>query len=281
MSETLPTPGGGKHSVVVAHTIVAGGVVAGLLGASCNAILGLDEVRPAAVDGGAGAGGGPGGNGGAEVGGRGGGGGGSGAGFMGAGGVGTGGTGGEMSGRSCGRVLSANGDFDLGMTSWNEAPERTPLIRKFDDPDVQVHQVTPQSGLHLLRLGAPSDNAYVVHYVEQYANIPADALEITMSGYVQVRTEEPMDRVYDEAWVRIFDEFEPSSPLFESVPRWSNLTRANSWTAFSFPMDVTSIAGTQTVFRIIADLDTSVPTYFYFDTVSVTVTTCLPPAQRP
>ena len=76
--------------------------------------------------------------------------------------------------------------------------------------------------------------------------------------------------------VQLFDEFEPASPFFQSVPRWSNLTHANSWTLLSFPVDVTSIAGKEMVFRIVADLDTSVPTYFYFDTVSVTVSGCLP-----
>jgi hypothetical protein len=218
--------------------------VVGLLGASCNAILGLDEVRPVPADG--------------------------------QGGGGSGGPAGGTSGRSCGSELLTNGTFDVGMTSWNEAPERTALVRKFDDPDVQAHQVTPQSGLYVLRLGAPSTDSYVVHYVEQYADIPADAQEITISGYVQVRTEEDRARVYDEAWVQLFDEFQRSTPFFSSVPRWSNLTQADSWTTFSFPVDVTSIAGKQMVFQLIADLDTGVPTYFYFDTVSVAVTGCGP-----
>jgi hypothetical protein len=256
----LADPHPGRHVMGVRHAIVAGWVVVGLLGASCNAIFGLDDVRPAPTEGRGGQGGGHGGSGGGV------------AGNAGGGGVGPGGTG----GRACGRELLTNGDFDLGMASWNEAPERTALVRKFDDPEVTAHQVTPHSGLYVLRLGAPSTNSYVFHYVEQYADIPSDALEITISGYVQVRTEEEMDRVYDEAWVQLFDEFEPSSPFFQSVPRWSNLTHANSWTLLSFPVDVTSIAGKQMVFRIVADLDTSVPTYFYFDSVSVTVSGCLP-----
>ena len=168
-----------------------------------------------------------------------------------------------------------NGDFDLGMSSWNEAPLGTRLVRRADDAEVASHQVTPQSGVYVLRLGAPSNN-YVVHYVEQYANIPSGALEITISGYLQIRTDEPPDDVYDEAYVQLFDESSPSSPFFRSAPRWSNLTQASNWTPFSFPVNVASIAGKQMVFRIVAELDTSVPTYFYFDTLSVTVTRCSP-----
>jgi len=37
-----------------------------------------------------------------------------------------------------------------------------------------------------------------------------------------------------------------------------------------------SIAGKQMVFRIVADLATSGPTYFFLDTVSVAVTRCSP-----
>ena len=200
-----------------------------------------------------------------------GGGGGNAAGAAGTGLAGVGGGGG-----ACRRELLTNGDFDLGVSPWSEAPLGTRLVRRFDDTEVASHQVTPQSGLYVLRLGAPSNNSYVVHYVEQYAAIPSGALEITISGQLQIRTEEPPDDVYDEAYLQLFEESMPASPLFRSAPRWSNLTQASSWTPFSFPVNVASVAGKQLVFRIIADLDTSVPTYFYFDTLSVAVTRCSP-----
>jgi hypothetical protein len=178
-------------------------------------------------------------------------------------------------GAGCRRELLTNGELDLGASSWSEAPQGTRLVRRFDDAEVASHQVTPQSGLYVLRLGAPS-NSYLVHYVEQYANIPSGAQEITISGHLQIRTDEPPDDIFDEAYVQLFDESTPSSPFFRSAPRWSNLTQANSWTPFSFPVNVGSIAGKQMVFRIVADLDTGVPTYFYFDTLSIAVTRCSP-----
>ena len=157
-----------------------------------------------------------GGSAGAAGGGRGGGTGGNVAGAAGTGSAGAGGGGGG-GGAGCRRELLTNGDFELAGSSWSEAPQGTPLVRRFDDADVASHQVTAQSGLYVLRLGAPSNN-YVVHYVEQYASIPSGALEVTISGYVQVRTEEPPDDVYDEAYVQLFDEATPSSPLFRSGP---------------------------------------------------------------
>jgi hypothetical protein len=210
---------------------------------------------------------------GAGAGGRGGGGvGGNTAGAAGMGSAGAAGSGGG----ACRRELLTNGDFDLGVSPWSEAPLGTRLVRRFDDAEVASHQITPQSGLYVLRLGAPSNNSYVVHYVEQYATIPSGALEITVSGQLQIRTEEPPDDVYDEAYLQLFDEAQPASPVFRSAPRWSNLTQASNWTPFSFPVNVASVAGKQMVFRITADLDTSVPTYFYFDMLSVAVTRCSP-----
>jgi hypothetical protein len=191
----------------------------------------------------------------------------------GAAGTGAAGTGGGAS--TCRRELLTNGDFDLAMTSWNEAPQGTALVRRSGDAELASDQVTPQSGLYVLRLGAPSDNKYVVHYVEQHADIPTGALEVTISGYLQVRTEEPPDDVYDEAYVQLSAEATPASPFFRSGP-WTNLTQANSWTPFSFPVNVSTIAGKQMIFRIVANLDTSTPTYFYFDTISVAVTRCAP-----
>ena len=191
----------------------------------------------------------------------------------GAAGMGPAGAGGGGGGGACRGELLTNGAFDLAASSWSEAPQGTRLVRRFDDAEVAGHQVTAQSGAYVLRLGAASNN-YVVHYVEQYANIPSGALEVTISGYVQIRTDEPPDDVYDEAHVQLFDESLPSSPFFRSAPRWSNLTQISGWMPFSFPVNVASIAGKQMVFRIIAELDSSVPTYFYFDTVSVAVTRC-------
>jgi hypothetical protein len=272
--------------MIVRYAIIVGCVLAGALGASCG------DIAVVPPDGGAGKGGGSGGRGGgaagttagaagtglagaAGTGPAGAGGGGAAGTNAGTAGTGPAGAGGSGGGAACRRELLTNGEFDLAASSWNAAPQGTRLVRRFDDADVASHQVTPQSGQYVLRLGAPSTN-YVVHYVEQYANIPTGALEISISGYVQIRTDEPPDDVFDEAYIVLFDEALPSSPLFRSAPRWSNLTQASSWMPFSFPVNVASIAGKQMVFRIIAELDTSVPTYFYFDTLSVAVTRCSP-----
>ena len=77
-----------------------------------------------------------------------------------------------------------------------------------------------------MRLGAPSNN-YVVHYVEQYANIPAGALEITISGHLQVRTDEPPDDVYDEASNHVTeDELVALTLAIVAVNGWNRLNIA-------------------------------------------------------
>ena len=178
-------------------------------------------------------------------------------------------------GAGCRRELLTNGDFELAMS----------LVERGAAGHTAGAQVRRRGGREppdhaaIRSLRPPtrrSQHQLLVHYVEQYANIPSGALEITISGYLQIRTEEPADDIYDEAYVQLFDEATPASPLFRSAPRWSNLTQANGWTPFSFPVNVASVAGKQLVFRVLADLDTSVPTYFYFDTLSVAVTRCSP-----
>jgi hypothetical protein len=236
-------------------------LLVGLLGASCNAILGLDQVHRAPDDGGAGHATG----------------GGSGGGVAGNAPGGRGGAGGAagIAGPSCGRELLIDGDFEQGMKPWNEAPTGATLVRTADDPEVQAQHVTPQSGSYLLRLGAPT-TGYLTHYVERYVELPADASEVTISGYLQVRTEEDPDQIYDTSYVQLVDEHHRSSPFFTSDPLWSNLTPASDWTKFSFPLDVTSIAGEEMVFQVVADLDNGRTTYFYFDSLSVAVTGCVP-----
>jgi hypothetical protein len=291
-------PGAGGSAVAGAGGAGRGGGIAGSAAGTAGSAAGTGAAGSAGAGGagrgggiagsaagtagGSGAGGGPGNGGGAAgtgpagAGGTafaGGGRGGAGAGGLAGAGTGAAGTGGGAA--TCRRELLTNGDFDLAMTSWNEAPQGTALVRRSGDAELASDQITPQSGLYVLRLGAPSDNKYVVHYVEQHADIPTGALEVTISGYLQVRTEEPPDDVYDEAYVQLSAEATPASPFFRSGP-WTNLTQANSWTPFSFPVNVATIAGKQMIFRIVADLDTSTPTYFYFDTVSVSVTRCAP-----
>jgi hypothetical protein len=162
----------------------------------------------------------------------------------------------------------------MGMAAWNEAPLGTTLVFRNTDAAVIADGVTPQSGQFVLRLGGPSTD-YLTHYVEQYIDIPPDATEVTVSGYLQVRTLETENLPNDKAYVVIAEEPQFDPPFFLSMP-WSNLTPATSWTAFAVKAAVASVAGKQMVLRIIANLDTSIATYFYFDAISAVVTGCSP-----
>jgi hypothetical protein len=253
---------------------------------ACNAILGLDDVRPLLADAGTDGGGG-GGAGGATTGNSGVGGavgiggvsGTGGAGGVGgtsgnAGRTGTAGAGAADAGRSsCGLELSKNGNFELGTSSWDEAPLGTTLVFRGNDPALIADGVTPHSGQFVLRLGAPSDT-FLTHYVEQYVDIPADASELTVSGFLQIRTLETAPDIIDEALVMFSDDIHPDQPLLASEPTWSNLTAAATWIPFTFKFAVAAIANKELRFKIVANLDESIATYFYFDDISVMVTSC-------
>lgn len=166
-----------------------------------------------------------------------------------------------------------NGDFDLGLAGWSTAPGDMTLIRGADDAEDLALAVTPQAGSHLLRVGGPGYRFY--SYAEQYVLIPANALELTITGFLTIRTEEPSDDDYDNAFVRLDIEI-PRTIVYETDPTWSNRTAAGDWIPFTQTVDVSAQAGTELLFRLIGDPDETVATYFFFDTVSASVTRCRP-----
>ena len=268
----------------------AGSAATFFLVAGCNALLGLGDVRLIDPDAGrstggqngqgggagGGVGGGVGGFGGGAlggVGGRGGSGVGAGAGGSAGARAGAGGGSGTGGGPACGGELLQNGNFDLGVSGWSTAPGNLTLIRREDNAEDLALAVTPQAGSHLLRVGGPDYGFF--SYAEQYMEIPANALEVTITGFLTIRTEEPADHDYDHAFVHLEIET-PRTTVYETTPLWSNLTAAGDWISFSQTADVSAHAGTELLFRLIGDPDASLATYFFFDTVSASVTRCRP-----
>ena len=256
--------------------------VGALVLAGCNSIFGLDPVRrlteplpDAGADGGAagaapaGATGGSGGAGGSADTGAG------GDAVTGAGGSAVTGAGGAVTGAggaaSCTPIALRNGSFDEGTTGWITVPDTQVDIRRDDDAEVSTTQmVTPHSGRYLARLGGPS--RYLVTWLEQSVLIPADARELTVSGFVLIKTDEDPDMAYDMAKITIGDEVDYARPLIA----WSNLTAAPGWTEFRGSANVADLAGQTLAFRLYARLDENTASYFFFDTVSLAVTGCGP-----
>ena len=230
---------GGMHRAVSSMALT-GVAAAGLMAAACNAIFGLDDVSPLMSDGGTASG--------------------------------AGGVGGSM----CGRELLRNGGFEMGMMGWFSAPEDAVVFRRDDDAELTTQAVAPHSPPYLLRLGGGA-SGFLVSWIDQQLDLPADALEVTISGYLLVKTDEEPDDDYDSALVELTRETATTTTsVFRSIPRWTNRTPAATWTPFSIPVNVASFAGTQVMFRLAAELDQGVASYFFFDSVSLTVTGCRP-----
>jgi hypothetical protein len=269
--------------------------IAGLAVPSCNAILGLDPVSKEPPDaGGAGGGTAAGGAGGGGSGGivLGGGGGSGGVAGHGAGGVtgsggatgraGAPGSGGGMAGSGsggaagaggapCGGELIRNGNFDLGDFVWNSVPTGDMLVVRQDSPTLgAAGPVTAQSGAFIVHLGGPK--SFLVDWVNQNVTIPANAIELTASGYVMIRTDElTSSGPVDVARVQLGGD---SGYLEMHFGVFSNLDATSTWTPFTFTMNVTSLAGTDNVFELYARLDDTIETDFLFDTLSLRVTGC-------
>jgi hypothetical protein len=80
------------------------------------------------------------------------------------------------------------------------------------------------------------------------------------------------DYPYDKAWPDIvFD-----GPNLKFVDDWSNLDAVDTWTPFTGRLDVTGKGGQIGTFRLFAALDKTWASYFFFDSVSLTVTACGP-----
>jgi hypothetical protein len=188
----------------------------------------------------------------------------------GAGGRGTGGRGG-----SCGQQLLRNGSFEGGSVVWSEVPVGSvSIIRRDDDLEVMAQGVSPQSPRYLARLGGTKN--YFVTYLEQDNVVPSDAKELTIDGYVLILTNEvTTTEQRDIARIEIEFDVKPA-PVFI---QWSNLDAVSTWVHFTAALNPGTKAGQIGTLRILADLNEDeqmVPTYFFFDSVSLTVTACGP-----
>jgi hypothetical protein len=172
---------------------------------------------------------------------------------------------------SCGTAVLWNGDFDLGDLGWTRKPGANVVIRR-DDAAV-VPMVSPQTPRFLARLGGGADDVFTVS-IEQGVTVPRDARQLTLSGYVAVVSDEPRTKEFDVARAEMLVNDSPLSPILS----WSNLDAVGGWAPFSATFDATTVAGqAAAVFRLIADLDADhIASYFFFDTVSLTVTACAP-----
>jgi len=190
-------------------------------------------------------------------------------GAAGTGGTGTAGTGGMAGrggtgGRPCMIELLTSGGFDGDNARWTSVTSGRPLIwdQNQTTPPFPSFVPAPQSPPRLAWLGYDVVSAQPV--IRQSVTVPADALQVTISGVYRIETDETGCKC-DFAWVE-FD----GKQLIE----WSAENANSDWAPFGTFVDGAGVAGRTVALQLHAMMDDGVNTSFYFDSVSVTANVC-------
>ena len=194
---------------------------------------------------------------------------GGGGGSAGTGGAaGTGGTG----GRPCQVELLTSGGFDDSNTRWTQVTRSRQLIYdQSSTPPLPSFVPAPRTPTRLAWLGydAHSD----MPALRQDIQVPADALQLNVSGYFQIDTEEGSCEC-DKAFVELERPGGGSGPMTIPLTEWNNQSANSDWAHFSTFMNGAAIAGQTLTFVVRVEMDDGVNTSFYFDSLSVSADVC-------
>ena len=187
-------------------------------------------------------------------------------GAAGAGGTGTGGTG----GRPCRVELLTSGDFDGDNSRWTQVTSGRPLIWDRDQttPPFPGFVPAPHTPPRLAWLGydvvPPNGNPAV----RQSITIPADAVQVDISGYYRIETDET-DCKCDFARV----ELDVGGNIMQ-LTEWSAENANTDWAYFATFVTGPTVAGRTVALQLRAQMDDGVNTSFYFDSLSVSANVC-------
>lgn len=156
--------------------------------------------------------------------------------------------------------LLKNPAFDLAPMATNWTESATNLVT---DQDGVIEQSAPYKAW-LGGLTSSSDTLY------QDITVPTSATALVLHGYYQVATAESGTSPYDHATVQLTS---TAGTLIESVLALTNASHNTAWASIDHTF--TNLSAGQTVRLIFAsDNDFSLPTSFYFDTMSLAATAC-------
>lgn len=159
--------------------------------------------------------------------------------------------------------LLNNTNFDNGLGAWAQASSGGyQLIMNQSETGITAH-----SGVMVGWLSGYDD---ALDSLSQAVDIPADGTNVTVRGQRYFTTDE-LGGTYDKTWLDITDA--GGGTQLEQLQQWSNSDDTGGWVAFNY-----AVAGNyqgQTIqVRLRSDTDDSYPTWFFYDSFRLEVTTC-------
>ena len=158
--------------------------------------------------------------------------------------------------------LLHNPNFDNGLGAWAQTSSGGyPLIMNESETGISAH-----SGV---MVGWLSGYNNALDSLSQSIAIPADASNVTVRGQRWFTTDD-LPGPYDKTWLDVTD---PAGTQLEQLAQWSNVDATSAWVAFSFQL-AGNYQGQTIKVRLRSDTDDSYPSWFFYDTVRLEVTTC-------
>jgi hypothetical protein len=171
--------------------------------------------------------------------------------------------------------LLTNGNLDTGSgTGWAQSSENTDN----DVADTLVLIKAPPAGVtaksapNVAVLGVKNDEA---SFITQPLHVPANAVALTLTGFVQVRSTDTVAQS-DQAWIDLItDPTDPSTYTSTFSSLWFNDDAGTTWVPFSENADMTAIQPGQDIWFTVFGLnDVSDISNFYFDSLSLKAKVC-------
>lgn len=158
--------------------------------------------------------------------------------------------------------LLNNPNFDNGLGAWAQSSSGGyQLIMNQSETGITAH-----SGVMVAWLSGYDD---AVDSIAQNVPLPADASNVRVKGQRHFTTDES-GGTYDRTWLEISD---PAGNLLEPLAEWSNQDVSGAWVAFDYAL-AGSYQGQTIKVTLRSDTDYSNPSWFFYDTMRLEVTTC-------
>ncbi len=155
-----------------------------------------------------------------------------------------------------------NANFDNGLGAWAQTSSGGyQLIMNQSETGITAH-----TGVMVAWLSGYDD---AVDSISQNVPLPADASSVSVKGQRHFQTDES-GGVYDRTWLEVTDQ---AGNVLEQLAVWSNQDTSGDWVAFQYAL-AGAYQGQTIKVRLRSETDFSNPSWFFYDTLRLELTTC-------